>query len=138
MLLLLPKNRFEAELLKPFRSKKSIYVRFDLNDYSFPHTAANKDLTLAASDTRIRILHGKKVIATHRRSYGRGELVEAPEHRRALLELRRKAQSSSAMQQLAARLPEAEHFIECAFRQGRVAAGTGTKAPPSARRLRKE
>ncbi len=118
MLLLLPKNRFEAELLKPFRSKKSIYVRYDLNDYSFPHTAANKDLTLAASDTRIRILHGKKVIATHRRSYGRGELVEAPEHRRALLELRRKAQSSSAMQQLAARLPEAEHFIECAFNKG--------------------
>jgi hypothetical protein len=117
-LLLLPKNRFEAELVKSFRSKKSIYVRFDLNDYSFPHTAANKDLTLVASDIRIRILHGNKVIATHRRSYGRGELVEAPEHRKALLELRRRAQSSSAMQQLAAQLPEAERFLESAFDKG--------------------
>jgi len=118
MLLLLPENRFEAELVKSFRSKKSIYVRFDLNDYSFPHTAANKDLMLVASDIRIRILHGNKVIATHRRSYGRGELVEAPEHRKALLELRRRAQSSSAMQQLAAQLPEAERFLESAFDKG--------------------
>jgi len=117
-LLPLPKNRFEAELLKPFHSKKTIYIRFDLNDYSFPPTAADQDLTLVASDTRIRILDRKVVIATHRRSYGRGELVEDPEHRKALLKLRRKAQSSSAMQQLAAQLPEAELFLESAFDKG--------------------
>ena len=40
-----------------------------VNDYSIPHTAANKNLILAASDTRVRILEGKEVIATHQRSY---------------------------------------------------------------------
>lgn len=117
-LLPLPKNRFTAELAKPFRSKKSIYTRFDLNDYSVPPAAAGKDLTLLASDTRIRILDGDEVIATHRRSYGRGELVENPKHRKALLELRRKAQCSSAMQQLTTQLPEARLFVEKAFDKG--------------------
>lgn len=117
-LLPLPKNRFEAELLKPFHGRNSIYVRFDLNDYSFPPNAANKDLVLLASDTRIRILDGQEVIATHRRSYDRGELIENPKHKKALLALRRNAQSSSDMEQLAARLPEAKLFVERAFDKG--------------------
>jgi len=122
-LLTLPAHRFEAELLKPIRSRKSIYIRFDLNDYSIPHTAANKNLILAASDTRVRILEGKEVIATHRRSYDRGEIVEDPAHKKALMKLRRRAQSSSAMQQLTAQIPEAELFLQGAFDKGDSARG---------------
>lgn len=117
-LLSLPQNRFEAELLKPSCRKNGIYIRFDLNDYSFPPSAAADNLTLAASDTRVRILDGQKIIATHRRSYDRGEVVEAPEHKKALLALRRQAQSSSAMEQLAAHIPEAKLFLESAFDKG--------------------
>ena len=89
-----------------------------VNDYSIPHTAANKNLILAASDTRVRILEGKEVIATHQRSYDRGEVVEDPAHKKALLKLRRRAQSSSAMQQLTAQIPEAELFLQGAFDKG--------------------
>ena len=89
-----------------------------VNDYSIPHTAANKTLILAASDTRVRILEGKEVIATHQRSYDRGEVVEDPAHKKALLKLRRRAQSSSAMQQLTAQIPEAELFLQGAFDKG--------------------
>ena len=117
-LLPLPEHRFEAELLRPIHSRKSIYIRFDLNDYSIPHTAANKNLILAASDTRVRILEGKEVIATHQRSYDRGEVVEDPAHKKALLKLRRRAQSSSAMQQLTAQIPEGRALPPRRLRQG--------------------
>ena len=89
-----------------------------LAELSIPHTAANKNLILAASDTRVRILEGKEVIATHQRSYDRGEVVEDPAHKKALLKLRRRAQSSSAMQQLTAQIPEAELFLQGAFDKG--------------------
>jgi hypothetical protein len=35
----------------PIRSAKTIYVRFDLNDYSIPPNAVRRPLTLVASDT---------------------------------------------------------------------------------------
>ena len=89
-----------------------------VNDYSIPHTAANKNLILAASDTRVRILEGKEVIATHQRSYDRGEVVEDPAHKKALLKLRRRAQSSSAMQQLTAQIPEGRALPPRRLRQG--------------------
>ena len=81
-------------MLKPVSSPKPIYIRFDLNQYSIPPDAVGKQLTLAATDTQVRILDGSAVIATHRRSFDRGEVLEAPEYRKALLELRRKAQKS--------------------------------------------
>lgn len=37
-------------------SRKAIYVRFDLNDYSIPPDAVGRPLTLAASDTTVRLL----------------------------------------------------------------------------------
>jgi len=102
------------------RIKNSIYIRFDLNDYSIPPAVAERQecLVLSVSDTRVRFLLGDKVVATHKRSYDRGELVEDPVHKKALLELRRRAQSSSAMQQLTAQLPEAELFLQRAFEKG--------------------
>ena len=41
-----------------------------------------------------------------------------PAHKKALLKLRRRAQSSSAMQQLTAQIPEAELFLQGAFDKG--------------------
>ena len=40
------------------RSQKTIYVRFDLNDYSIPPQAVGRPLTLVASDITVRILDG--------------------------------------------------------------------------------
>lgn len=118
LLLALPENRFEVELLKPVSSPKPIYIRFDLNQYSIPPEAVGKPLTLAATDTQVRILDGATVIAVHRRSFDRGEVLEAPEHRKALLELRKKAQTSLGLGRLQALLPEAQLFLEKAFEKG--------------------
>lgn len=126
-LLALPENRFEVELLKPAFTPKTIFIRFDLNQYSIPPDAVGKDLTLAATDTQIRILDGSNVVAVHRRSFDRGELLEAPEHRKALLELRKKAQSSLDYGRLKAVLPEAHLFLDKAFEKGESPRGLVSK-----------
>jgi hypothetical protein len=57
-LLPLPAHVVETDLIKNVRSNKTIYVRFDLNDYSIPHTCVGRPLTLIASQTTVRILDG--------------------------------------------------------------------------------
>ena len=53
-----PAHPFGTDLIVPVRSAKTIYVRFDLNDYSIPPEAVGRQLTLVASDTLVRILEG--------------------------------------------------------------------------------
>ena len=117
-LLPLPIHPFDTDFLKPFSSRGSIYVRFDLNDYSIPPDAVDKALTLAASDTQIRILDGDRVLACHTRSYDRHQRIEVPAHREALLRSKRKALGSVPSQRLLACVPESETFLEQAFERG--------------------
>ena len=50
-LLTLPAHPFNTDLVLPVRSAKTIYVRFDLNDYSIPPDAVRRQLTLARNPT---------------------------------------------------------------------------------------
>jgi hypothetical protein len=77
-----------------------------------------KKLTLAASDTRIRILDGPRLLASHRRSYDREEVVKDPAHEKALFKLRRKARHSTAFERLTDLVPAAENFVQQAFEKG--------------------
>jgi transposase len=117
-LLPLPAHPFETDLLQPVRSGKTIYVRFDLNEYSIPHTATQRPLTLVASDTKIRILDGQAEIARHRRSYDKGEQVTDPKHQQALLEHKRKALGATPNSRLLAAVPEIEALLEAALSRG--------------------
>src|SRR5713226_912041 len=53
-----PAHPFGTDLVVPVRSARTIYVRFDLNDYSIPPEAVGRQLSLVASDTQVRILDG--------------------------------------------------------------------------------
>jgi transposase len=57
-LLALPLHPFNTDRIEQVHSRKTIYVRFDLNDYSIPPEAVGRPLTLVASDTDVRILDG--------------------------------------------------------------------------------
>jgi hypothetical protein len=61
---------------------KTPYVRFDLNDYSVPYTHVRRVLTVLAEPSRLRILDAQQVIASHARSYGKGEQIEDPNRER--------------------------------------------------------
>jgi transposase len=120
-LLPLPLHRFETDLVIPVQSGKTIYVRFDLNDYSIPPAAVGRPLILSASESMVRILAGSEEIARHRRSYDRHQLVLDPAHQEALLEEKRKAVGSTPGGRLAQAVPESEALLDAAFARGESA-----------------
>jgi transposase len=118
-----PAHPFECDLVKPIRSDKTIYVHFDLNDYSIPPTAVGKHLTLVASPGLVRLLDGGREIARHRRSYDRHQRIDDPAHLEALLEQKRKAVGATATGRLEQMVPSAGAFLDAAFARGDSAAG---------------
>ena len=59
---------------------KTPYVRFDLNDYSVPHTHVRRTLAVLADEQRVRILDGASELARHRRSCDRDAQIEDDAH----------------------------------------------------------
>jgi len=117
-LLPLPAHRFDADLVVTASSGKTIYLRFDLNDYSIPPNAIGRELTLQISPTSVRILNGSVTIAEHRRCWDRHQVIEDPAHRQALLEEKRRAMGSSPSGRLRLAVPESEALLDEAFRRG--------------------
>ena len=104
-LLPLPAHPFSCDLTTTVRADKTLWVRFDLNDYSVPPQALGRTLTLVASPTRVRLLDGATEIASHPRSFDRHELVEEPAHHQALREQKRKALGSTPDRKSTRRTP---------------------------------
>ena len=76
---------------------KTPYVRFDLNDYSVPHTHVSpRSLTVLADPHEVRIVDAGAVLACHRRSYDRGAQIEHADHVAALVEQKARPPVSTA------------------------------------------
>jgi transposase len=126
-LLPLPAHPFDTDLLIPVQSAKTIYVRFDLNDYSIPPDAIGHPLILAASASTVRILDGSREITRHRRCYDRHQQMLDPEHQEALLKDKRKAIGSTRGGRLAQAVPESEALLDAAFSRGESAGSQTTQ-----------
>lgn len=126
-LLPLPSHPFETDLVLSVRAGKTLYLRFDLNDYSIPHTAVGRPLSLVASETSVRIFDGLTLRAEHRRSYDRHQRIEDPTHVEALLLEKRRARGSAPRARLTDAVPCAEAFLEAAFQRGESVATTTEK-----------
>jgi len=94
-------------------------VRFDTNRYSVPPAHADKTLTLVASDVVVRLLDGDKEVATHARSWGRAQIIEAPEHRAELLDRKRAARQAKGLDRLSASIPGFDILLERWVKAGR-------------------
>jgi transposase len=116
-----PLHPFNTDRIEQVRSRKAIYVHFDLNDYSIPPQAVGRFLTLVASDTDVRILDGAAEIARHHRSYDRQQSILDPAHEQALLRTKRKAVHGTRAGRLALAVPESEALLERAFAAGESA-----------------
>jgi hypothetical protein len=112
---------FPTDRIETVRSRKTIYVRFDLNDYSIPPQAVGRQLTLVASDTGVRILDASLEIARHARTYDRHQLVLDPAHQEAVLKIKRKAFHSTPAGRLEQAVPESKTLLDLAFAQGESA-----------------
>jgi transposase len=117
-LLPLPAHPFETDLVTSVRSDKTIYIRYDGNDYSIPHTLVAKPLTMVASQSTVRILDGTLEVARHRRSYDRHQRIDDPIHIANLVEFKRKALGATAADRLKHAIPQIESFLTAAFERG--------------------
>jgi transposase len=116
-----PLHPFDTDRIQTVSSHKTIYVRFDLNDYSIPPEAVGRPLTLVASDTTVRLLDGATEIARHPRTYDRQQQVLDPSHREAVLKLKRKAFHATPAGRLEQAVPESKTLLDLAFAQGESA-----------------
>jgi len=118
-LLPLPEHRFPTDAVRTVRSGKQPYVRFDLNDYSIPHTLTQVPLQLVASEREVRFLDGGGAeIARHPRTYDRGVTVEQPDHLAALAREKRHAHDLRGRDRLRSACPRADEFLDALARRG--------------------
>lgn len=117
-LLALPDNPFETDERVAVSVGKTPYIRFDLNDYSVPHTHVRRTVTVMASLTRVRVLDATEVIAEHRRVYGKGEQIENPAHIDALVSAKHAARHHRGQDRLAHAAPMSRELLQQAAYRG--------------------
>lgn len=117
-LLALPDTPFPTEDHMVVTAGKTPYVRFDLNDYSIPHTHVRRQLEVRASLEQVRVFDGGSVIARHARSYDRGQVVEQPEHVAALVAHKRQARQHRAVSYLTHAVPLCQELLAQAAQRG--------------------
>jgi hypothetical protein len=118
VLLALPAHPFPCDLVQPARSGKTPYIRFDGNDYSIPHEAVRRPLTLVATEDTVRLLDGTTELARHTRSYDREQQVEDPAHVAALAAVKRAAHELRGRDRLRTACPHAEAWLHALVSRG--------------------
>ncbi|MBZ0187464.1 MAG: IS21 family transposase [Candidatus Obscuribacterales bacterium] len=117
-LLALPDNPFPAYDRTAVRVGKTPYVRFDLNDYSVPHTFVKKTLSVIADMKVVRILDGPQEIASHPRCWERGGQIENLEHIKELEEHKKEASQHRGMDRLRHCAPSSKEMLKIAAERG--------------------
>ena len=117
-LLALPENPYPCELQLAVKVGKTPYVRFDLNDYTIPHTHVRRTLTVRADPHQVRILDGADLLATHVRSYDRGAQIEIATHIDALVARKREARHHRGLDHLAQAAPASQTLMLRAAERG--------------------
>jgi transposase len=111
-LLRLPEHPIETDLVRPVRSGKTPYVKFDRNLYSIPHELVRKPLTLVASAAVVRFLDGEREVARHGRSYDTGACIEDSAHIASLVAWKKNAREIKGRDRLRAAVPETDALFE--------------------------
>ncbi len=97
---------------------KTPYARFDLNDYSVPHTQVQRTLIVLADTARVTITDGVSVLAEHARCWGRGEQIETPAHLEALVAAKRASRRHRATDALVRAVPQISELLTGAAARG--------------------
>ncbi|WP_439823427.1 Mu transposase domain-containing protein, partial [Caballeronia sordidicola] len=97
---------------------KTPYVRFDLNDYTIPHTHVRRALMIRANPRQVRILDGADLLATHERSYDRGAQIEIAAHIDGLVERKREARHHRGLDHLSRAAPASQALMLRAAERG--------------------
>ena len=117
-LMALPEREYPLDERVAVTVGKTPYVRFDLNDYSVPHTHVRRALTVLADEHRVRILDGAQELVSHARSWNRGQQIEQSDHIDALVDHKRAARAHRGCDRLAQAAPASAVFLQRAAERG--------------------
>jgi transposase len=121
-LLALPDNPYPTEERVVVEVGKTPYVRFDLNDYSIPHTHTRRSLVVLATLTTVRVIDPDTdpdtVLTSHTRSWDRDQQIEHAGHIEALALHKRAAKQHRAIDRLRAALPHSRAFLVAVAERG--------------------
>src|SRR5215471_3755081 len=117
-LLPLPDNPFPLIERVAIKVGKTPYVRFDLNDYTVPHTSVQRVLTVLADPHEVRIVDGAELLASHPRSYDKGAQIEVAAHIAALVADKRAARHHGGTDRLAMAAPTSQDLLMSAAARG--------------------
>ena len=114
-------NNYDIARIESTRATKLFRVTLDTNRYSVPAEYAGQPVTLKIYPQRLCIYHQDKLIARHQRSYLRQQDIENPDHPKALLAQRRKAQEQKLLQQfIALSTKSSDYYRQLAARRFNV------------------
>ena len=117
-LLALPQREYLLGERRTVDVGKTPYVRFDLNDYTVPHTHVRRTLSVLADERRVRVFDGVQEVASHVRSYDSGQQVEELAHIQALVEHKRQARAHRGVDRLAHAAPASATLLQRAAERG--------------------
>jgi transposase len=123
-LMSLPGDVFPADERVEVEIGKTPYARFDLNDYSLPHTHVRRTLVVLASPTEVRVVDGAEVIATHARSFDRGQQIEDKAHVRDLVDHKREGREHRGIDRLHHAVPHSRELLRILAERGGNVRGT--------------
>jgi hypothetical protein len=118
-LLPLPAAEIPTDLVTSIPSDTTAFVSFDGNRYSVEDDAADRTLTLVASDTEVRLLDGERDVGKHVRSWGKNQKIEDPKHRAALLAKKSGARDGKGRERLLAEIPRFGELLRLWLEDGR-------------------
>ena len=126
-LITLPDNPYPTHERVEASVGKTPYVRFDLNDYSLPHTAVRRGVTVIATLQRVAVHQDGAEIATHQRSFDKGVQVENNDHVAALVAIKKQARHQRGQDRLATAAPSSVRFLPKAIERGHRLGSTITE-----------
>ena len=117
-LLKLPNNPYPTHEREEVRIGKTPYARFDLNDYSVPHTHVRCLLTVCATLDTVSILDGADIIATHPRRFEKGKQIENEMHIADLAAIKKQARQHRGQDRLTTATPASQALLIQAAERG--------------------
>lgn len=114
----IPATPFGCDEICGVTAGKTPYVRFDLNDYSIPHTHAQRSLSVHADLRQVRILDGQRVLASHPRCWDKGQQIEINAHVQDLVLHKRRARAHRDTDRLVHALPQVQDLLTQAAKRG--------------------
>lgn len=117
-LLPLPHVPFPAHERVEVEIGKTPYARFDLNDYSVPHDRTRRTLVVLADLESVRLTDGTEVVATHPRSWDRGQQIEERAHLERLTAEKARARQHRGLDRLAKAARSSATFLRLVADKG--------------------